>query len=134
MNAKKDYYAVLGVSPSVDEIALGVAYRTLLKKYHPDLYRGSREKALSRTREIVEAYDALRDSAKRRMYDAARTDRGRKNAGRWTRGRGLRSGPNARPSPARNSPRPYGPKSLWPMIIVGILCFILAAKLLYYGL
>jgi DnaJ-class molecular chaperone len=145
MNATKDYYTVLGVSPSADEVALGAAYRTLLKKYHPDVFRGSREEAEARTREIVEAYDTLRDSAKRRAYDAARTNRRPENAGCRPRGTtnasegvtpvgALRSNPNAGPNRARSNPGPFAQKSLWPMVAVGILCLLLAAKLLYYGL
>jgi DnaJ-class molecular chaperone len=143
MNARKDYYSVLGVSSSADEVALGAAYRTLLKKYHPDVYRGSREKAESKTREIVEAYDTLRDSAKRRVYDATRVGRRRQNAGRrpsrsasdvFMAGAAFRSNRNASSNRTQSNRQPYGPKALWPLLIVGILGLILAAKVLYYGL
>jgi hypothetical protein len=76
MDAAKDYYAILGVLPSIDEVALAAVYRALLKKYHPDVFRGLKEEAERKTREIIEAYNVLRDPAQRRDYDAARTKAG----------------------------------------------------------
>jgi curved DNA-binding protein CbpA len=145
MNARKDYYSVLGVSPSADEVALGAAYRTLLKKYHPDVFSGPREKAEARTREIVEAYETLRDSAKRRAYDVARTDLRPGNVGNRSRERanvsdGISSGgisrgkANTSTNWARNDPRPRGQMPLWALVIVATLGFLLAVRLLYYGL
>jgi hypothetical protein len=40
MDASKDYYGVLGVSPTIEPAAIRTAYVTLLKKYHPDVYKG----------------------------------------------------------------------------------------------
>ena len=45
MPQPKDYYAVLGVLPSIEQTALTAVYRALLKKYHPDVYRGIKEDA-----------------------------------------------------------------------------------------
>ena len=44
MDTEKDYYAVLGVLPSIDDIALTAVYRALLKKYHPDVSNGSKKR------------------------------------------------------------------------------------------
>ena len=40
MNIDKDYYAILGVLPSAEEIVIKAAYRALSKRYHPDVYTG----------------------------------------------------------------------------------------------
>jgi curved DNA-binding protein CbpA len=76
MGTDKDYYAILGVLPSIDDVALAAVYRALLKKYHPDVFRGSKAEAERRTREIVEAYVVLGNSANRRAYDNARRTNG----------------------------------------------------------
>ena len=34
---KRDYYEVLGVDKNADEATIKKAYRTLAKKYHPDM-------------------------------------------------------------------------------------------------
>jgi curved DNA-binding protein CbpA len=39
---EKDYYAILGVLPSVDDVVLAAVYRALLKKYHPDVFHGEK--------------------------------------------------------------------------------------------
>src|SRR5580700_1879549 len=69
MDARKDYYAILGVLPSIDDAALAAVYRTLLEKYRPDVFPGSKAEAESRTKEIIEAYDVLGNSEKRKRYD-----------------------------------------------------------------
>ena len=43
MADKRDYYEVLGVEKTADEAAIKKAYRTLAKKYHPDLNPGDAE-------------------------------------------------------------------------------------------
>jgi curved DNA-binding protein CbpA len=76
MEAEKDYYSILGVLPSIDDAALAAVYRALLKKYHPDVFSGSKAEAESRTKEIVEAYEVLGDPNKRQAYDNARRNNG----------------------------------------------------------
>ena len=63
----KDYYIVLGISRGADLKRIKRAYRTVAKKYHPDLTRSSEshEKFL----EIREAYETLSDETKRKRYD-----------------------------------------------------------------
>lgn len=65
--AKRDYYEVLGVERSVDETELKRAYRKLALKYHPD--RNSEPEAKEMFKEASEAYDVLRDTDKRKVYD-----------------------------------------------------------------
>lgn len=64
----KDYYRVLDVSPRADLVEIRVAYRRMVKRYHPDLNRAPR--ATESFLEIREAYDTLSNPLARREYDA----------------------------------------------------------------
>ncbi len=66
--SKRDYYEVLGVSKDADEAAIKKAYRTLAKKYHPDMNPGDKE-AEMKFKEANEAYAVLSDKEKRDKYD-----------------------------------------------------------------
>ena len=68
MADKKDYYEVLGVEKNADEATIKKAYRSLAKKYHPDMNPGDKE-AEMKFKEVNEAYDVLSDSDKRAKYD-----------------------------------------------------------------
>lgn len=68
MPEKRDYYEVLGVARTAGEDELKKAYRTLAKKYHPDLNPGNKE-AEAKFKEANEAYAVLSDAEKRRNYD-----------------------------------------------------------------
>ena len=72
MDASKDYYAVLGVLPSIEPAAIRAVYLALLKKYHPDVYKGTKEDAVQKTKEFNEAYAVLGDEKKREEYDRLR--------------------------------------------------------------
>jgi molecular chaperone DnaJ len=63
-----DYYQLLSVSRNADTEEIKKAYRQLALKYHPDRNQGSKE-AEERFKEVTEAYEVLRDSEKRAMYD-----------------------------------------------------------------
>jgi len=66
--AKRDYYEILGVDRSADEVAIKRAYRNLAMKYHPDRNSGDGH-AVEKMKEINEAYAVLSDCHKRRLYD-----------------------------------------------------------------
>jgi molecular chaperone DnaJ len=68
MADKRDYYEVLGVSKDASDADIKKAYRTLAKKYHPDMNPGDKE-AEAKFKEVNEAYDVLSDSDKRTKYD-----------------------------------------------------------------
>ena len=65
---KRDYYEVLGVSKTAGEDEIKKAYRSLAKKYHPDVNPGNKE-AEAKFKEVNEAYEVLSDSDKRQKYD-----------------------------------------------------------------
>ena len=71
MAQTKDFYAVLGVSPTATSDEIKKQYRKLAKKYHPDT-NASDTKAADRFKEISEAYQVLGDDEKRKQYDQMR--------------------------------------------------------------
>ncbi len=68
MADKRDYYEVLGVSKDADDASIKKAYRTLAKKYHPDMNPDDKE-AEAKFKEVNEAYAVLSDSDKKAKYD-----------------------------------------------------------------
>lgn len=68
MADKRDYYEVLGVDKGASQDDIKRAYRTLAKKYHPDLNPGDTA-AETAFKEIGEAYEVLSDEDKRAKYD-----------------------------------------------------------------
>jgi molecular chaperone DnaJ len=65
---KRDYYEVLGVQKGASEDEIKKAYRSLAKKYHPDMNPGDKS-AEVKFKEVNEAYAVLSDSDKRSKYD-----------------------------------------------------------------
>jgi hypothetical protein len=60
MADKRDFYEVLGLDKSADDAAIKKAYRSLAKKYHPDLNPGDKV-AEEKFKEVNEAYAILSD-------------------------------------------------------------------------
>jgi curved DNA-binding protein len=64
----EDYYKTLGVSRTASADDIQQAYRSLARKYHPDI---NKEKGAEATfKHINEAYEVLKDPEKRKRYDA----------------------------------------------------------------
>jgi molecular chaperone DnaJ len=68
MAGKRDYYEVLGVARDADDETLKKSYRRLAMQHHPDRNHGDHE-AEAKFKEAAEAYEVLRDPAKRQRYD-----------------------------------------------------------------
>ena len=63
-----DYYELLRVPRDAGQEEIKKAYRKVALEYHPDRNEGSRESE-ERFKEVTEAYEVLRDPAKRDRYD-----------------------------------------------------------------
>lgn len=72
MATKRDYYEVLGVSRDASQEEIKKAYRTLAKKYHPDV--STDPNATEKFAEIQVAYDCLSDPDKKANYDRFGTE------------------------------------------------------------
>ena len=89
----KDYYKIMGVAPEAGADEIKRAYRKLARKYHPDV--SDDPNAEDRFKEVGEAYEVLKDPAKREEYDQLRK-------GGW------RGGQEFRPPPGWSSSRGDG--------------------------
>ena len=96
MTQPDDYYALLRVSPEADGGVIRLAYRALMRRYHPDVNASG--DAAAQARAINEAYACLRDARRRATYDRERMQ------------------PSTRPfvAAAQASPRrPQSPRPAW---------------------
>ena len=73
-----DHYAVLEVTPAATDEEIDVAYRRLIRAWHPDNYpvdapREIHELAEERTKLLIQARQELRDPQRRRAFDERRS-------------------------------------------------------------
>ena len=90
----QNYYEILGVDPMASPDQIRVAYRELVKKYHPDNYRNHplEQVAKEKMQEVNHAFSVLNDENKRRRYDSERIQR--QNAYAYQQNRGPQSSYN----------------------------------------
>jgi curved DNA-binding protein CbpA len=70
----RDFYKVLGIAATADEIRIKSAFRRRAKALHPDLNPGDR-RAEQAFKELTQAYEILRNAQARASYDALLADR-----------------------------------------------------------
>lgn len=63
------YYEVLNIKKTATEKEIKNAYRALAKKYHPDTYKGNKNMAEEKMKQINEAYDVLSNKDLKAKYD-----------------------------------------------------------------
>ena len=86
----RDYYKLLGLSPSASGDHVKAAYRDLSKRYHPDRFTSSSRLSFytEMQRTLNEAYETLGDPDRRAQYDrqhARLASSGAENASGYTR-------------------------------------------------
>ena len=64
----KDYYKILGVAEFDSPENIKIAYRKLVRQFHPDIAGNNNENIL-RFKEITEAYEILSNKIKKAEYD-----------------------------------------------------------------
>src|ERR1017187_1615755 len=69
----KDYYRVLGVTPKTTDDEIKKAFRTLARKYHPDVVKDQKA-AAEKFKEINEANEVLNNPESRRKFDQLGAD------------------------------------------------------------
>lgn len=92
----KDYYRLLDVPRTATEADIKQAYRRLARKYHPDVSK--EPQAEERFKEVAEAYEVLKDPAKRARYDQLGSD--------WQAGQEFRPPPGWQPQWRSTTHRP----------------------------
>lgn len=70
VDPKKDYYGVLGVTPSCPPAKVKAAFYRLSKIHHPDINKS--EEAVNKFHELSEAHEILTNSRLRQQYEEGR--------------------------------------------------------------
>lgn len=97
-SCNEDFYALLGVPPDASTDTVRRAYRSQMRRHHPDMHpEHERQRAHEKAAKLTIAWDVLSDPIKRRDYDANRN---------WT-------APSPAP-PAQRDPRAPGPPPAGP--------------------
>ncbi len=68
-----DPYETLGLARSATEQEIKQAFKTLARKFHPDLHPGDKS-AEAKFKDVSAAHDLLKDKEKRRRFDAGEID------------------------------------------------------------
>ena len=79
----QDYYTLLGVAKTASDAEIKKAYRRLAKKYHPDV--STEANAEAKFKEVQDAYEVLKDTEKRKLYDQYGANWAQAKAGQFHR-------------------------------------------------
>ncbi|MDY6939913.1 MAG: J domain-containing protein [Cyanobacteriota bacterium] len=104
MQNVRDYYKLLGVSPTATGSEIKQVYRRLARKYHPDLNPGDKA-AEEKFKDIGEAYEVLSDPGRRQEYDRFSQFWQQKKAGRTANKRTRTTVPRQSPTTGRDFDR-----------------------------
>jgi len=74
LTSTRNYYELLGVSPSVDAITLRRTFHRLSKALHPDTSSLPVEEAARKFQQVCEAYELLADPIRRKAFDDSLTE------------------------------------------------------------
>ncbi len=69
MHSTSDFYTILGVPRDASDADIRRAFRSLAKEHHPDSQRARSDASEHDFRSITEAYETLKDPARRAAYD-----------------------------------------------------------------
>jgi DnaJ-class molecular chaperone len=69
MKKLNNYYQVLGIDKGASQEEIKKAFRRMASLYHPDHNARNPGEAEEKFKEINQAYEVLRDGARRRQYD-----------------------------------------------------------------
>jgi curved DNA-binding protein CbpA len=72
IDPQKDYYAILGVASTAEDVVIRAAYKALVQRYHPDRASSSEGDTTEKVAEINEAYRILSNQETRNEYDNLR--------------------------------------------------------------
>ena len=68
---EKNYYDILEINRNASPEIIEKAYKTLVKKYHPDLQEDElKQEYEAKLKDINEAYEVLSDASKKELYDS----------------------------------------------------------------
>lgn len=110
-----NYYQILGVTSDAPPEQIKKEFRSLARRYHPDLNPGD-DLAEERFKQINEAYDILSDDKKRQQYDLQLFGTSRRRLTRTRKGNGdfignlwqdlkNQGNPSTKPKPPRTRPQ-----------------------------
>lgn len=71
---EKNYYEILEVDKNASKEIIDKAYKTLAKKYHPDLQTNDVKESEEKMKKINEAYSVLNDEEQREIYNQQLND------------------------------------------------------------